>query len=251
MRSFFLGHDLFASDVAWISALIYFGDWRLSGTRTPPRHLIDYANLVQALDPDFKPIYDWINTTYINARKNPQMQDLHTVTDFLERGMERFPSDCEFPYMAGSNYVGYSKQRSPRERLEEIARAIGYYERASLLDGCRPMLPFTLGYFYKRRRALVAQIDGDVSVDDALSRTQQRDFLKDVFLLTSDDEVRTRARASLSSLGLSEADIDALSARYTWPLQRARARTYSFLPQDHWTLIVAPTESVELEEASP
>jgi hypothetical protein len=242
MKVLFLGHDIFAANVAWSSALIYFGDWRLSRSKATPRHLFDYAELIASLDPDFKPIYFWLSTTYINSRPEIGMRDLHRVADFIEQGMERFPSDCEFPFMAGSNYVGYSVERPARERLEEIARAVRYYERASLLEGCNPLLPFSLGYFYRRRRMLIAELERDVERDSAVARIEQIDFLKKTFLLSTDEDTRKRARGSLRALGLANSDIDALSTQYTLPLKRARAQTMPYLPLDHWTLIVAPPE---------
>ncbi len=242
MKALFLGHDVFAANVAWISALVYFGAWRLSRSKAIPKHLFDYAELIATLDPDYKPIYFWLSTTYVNSRPEIGMRDLHRVSDFIEQGMERFPSDCEFPFMAGSNYVGYSTQRAPRERLEEIARAVRYYERASLLEGCNPLLPFTLGYFYRRRQMLVAELDGDVERDLITARTQQIEFLKKTFLLSTDEETRERARTALLLLGLKEHELEGMGDEYNRPLRRARARTMSYLPLDHWTLLVAPSE---------
>ena len=63
LKAAFLGHDVFAASVAWSAALVYFGDWRLSHVEEPPKHLLDYAELISSLDPDFEPIYVWLNTT--------------------------------------------------------------------------------------------------------------------------------------------------------------------------------------------
>lgn len=250
MKTLSLGHEIFAANLVWIDSLLYFADWRLAKLTTPPRHLLDYANLVAELDPGFKRVYRWLSTTYINARLDVTMSDLHTVSDFMDKGIERFPLDCELPFMAGSNYVGYSVERTPRERLEEIARATRYFERASILDDCNPQIPFALAYFYRRRSALQKQLVRDATEDDALMLEQRRDFLKTIYLLTTRDEVRERAYSSLRNLGLSPEDIDALKSTYTRPLERARARTMPYLPVDHWSLIVAPPERTD-SEATP
>ena len=233
-----LGHSAASSVAIWISALLYYGDWRHAKTTTPPAYLEDYAKLLIELDPQFFSTYEWFNTTYINSRIKPETEDLHRVADLLERGMIDFPERCELPYMAASNFIGYSVDRAPKHRIIELERAIDLYQRSSLLTGCPESLAFVASYLYKRKASLESSLEGGDAQQIQLNTiAAEQEFYSKIYLYSPNEAVRERARRKLSSLGVDDRQLAELINQLVEPLHARKSTRTPYLSDTMWNLI--------------
>ena len=242
-RAPFLNYATFAADLAWIEALIYNGDFLKARRQNyKPEHYVDHARAVAELDPDFRPAYEWLNTTYIASRgASVTHDDLTTATDFLDRGIARFPTNAPLLFQAGMNFIGYSAEREPADRLAEIQRAIGYLERCAKLEGCPSNASSVVAYLYNRERQLEAELRGE-PLDAQAEREAERDFYLDLLRQTTDPEKREQLERSLSDLGVGEAAIARAGATDVAQFEAAYRSHWTFLPLDLWTLIVYPVD---------
>lgn len=233
LRVLGLNHDAVTATLVWIQGLIYYGDLRLNAKDMEPQHLTRYAATVIALDPQFFDIYDWLVSTYLGSRREVDGEDLRTLNDFLDQGIERFPARFELPYLAGLNYIGYSSKRPPRQRIEELERGIAYLQRASRLEGCPDTVPFTIAWMYHRKRQLQRQLDG--TKPSAEERATERAFFLELYQSTVDEALRARLKEKLTELGVPEQELR--RSKGTDRLVEVYHRVYPYLSVDTWLLI--------------
>lgn len=139
LRVLSLGHRELLADLVWIRAVVYAG-----GTLAKRGKMVwldRYLDTIMTLDPRFRKPYQWAGVI--------TMYNGHTITNemvmqsnhYLEKAVDRFPDDWEFPFMLGANYLHELRTQDPKERALWDARAANYIERAALLQGGPPWLP--------------------------------------------------------------------------------------------------------------
>ena len=250
-RALFLNYETFASSVAWISGLLYFGEWRISKPTQPPEHLERFALLARDLDEDFTGIYTWFNATHVGSHHLPDrpmtFEELETLRRFNAVGLERHPDDWELFYTTGMNYIGYSYEREPEERLTEIDHAIGYLKRCAFFHACPETVPFTIAYLYSLRAELKGDKEGANDLDQRIS------FYKSLYAASGDASQRAKLALTLGDLGVPREELEALEQFDAERLEAKRhASTHAYLPLDLWTQIVYPTPgALDLLSASP
>ncbi len=243
LRAAFLNYSSFASSLHWVSGLIYFGDWRYTKTKVKPQHLQDYAHTIQQLDPEFYNVYEWFNATYLSSR-TPEVsyEDLKLVEDFMQQGMEQFPTQASLPYTTGLLSLGFSKNRTPEQRLDEYTRGIHFLEICAKLKGCPDTAPFTIAYLYRRKQELEAELgtDGKPAEQNAQSLLA---LYKELYPQTMDDQLRKQLEQSMLNLGMSKQEIKDLDRGQIDQMRQHFESTHSYLPLDLWTQVVYPTGS--------
>jgi len=133
-----LGYHEAAADLAWLRTIIYFGE---EATRRGSfDHFNSYANLVIALDPQFRRIYHWAGVLSIYSRAVISREMVESSIDYLERGTERFPMDGEMHYMLGFNlYFEYPPHLKGDEEAQRRARLEGIeHLKAAVVSGTGP-----------------------------------------------------------------------------------------------------------------
>lgn len=255
VQALFLNYSTFASSLSWIAGLLYFGDWRLSNTRTPPNHLQDYARLIRSLDHDFIEVYEWLNSTYLGSHHMPHRpvsyEDLELLRAFNQAGIEMHPDNWKLPYWTGMNYIGYSQDRAPQERLKEVDHAIYYLERCAMFASCPDIIPANISYFYQRRQELLHELQPD---SQALEKRDTRDevaFYKRLYPQLVDAHQRQSVARRLIELGVSEDELEQLQSAQIDQLQQRYESTRSYLPLDLWTQIVYPGADASQLIAAP
>ena len=243
LRALALNYDTSAATLSWIQALIYYGDWRLSphARRSPPRHLEHYARVVADLDPLFFDVYEWFNATYLASRVGPiSAQDISAVNRFLDQGIEHFPDRPEIAQLAGFNYIGYAKKYEPRQRVQELERAIAYLRIAARNESSLPTLTGTIVQLQIRRDKLERQLDAD-ALPAEMDKTEVNLFLE-TLALTRDEQARARLIGILLELGLTRDDIEQSTKGDTRRLgERHECSGFSYLPRALWLQVDYPT----------
>lgn len=239
LRTLGLNYRSFTADLAWINALLYFGDYRDAGSKVPPRYLLDYARTVAEVDPDFYPIYEWFNATHIASRAEVSHEDLELVVDFLEQGMARFPQRHELPYTAGLAYIGYSVGRDPQTRIKELTRGIALLERCAALRGCHPNATLTIGYMQDLRRKLMKQ-SGEVGTPE--DRAREIAQLKQLYANTPDQEIRAKLAERLRTMGVSAQALEVITREQVDRLEQLHDARLPYLPVDLWSVVVTEPE---------
>lgn len=234
-----LNFETFAADLLWIQALQYFG--RQSRRNQPPVSLEEFATTIANLDPYFYQIYPWFAATYRGSHFPISVEDVQTMNRFLDRGIDRFPSHWRLPYKAGMNYIGYSQDRTTKERLREINSAIDYLQKASMLPGAPSTLPLTISYLYERRRQLKQSLDNETvdAGNEAIAGQARVKYLTDIYFLIEDQTTRKKLRAMLRQ---SPEGRQALKQRVTSFRKQFTARKqgrWNFLPTNAWSWNVA------------
>lgn len=227
-----LNYRAFAATMMWVRALIYFGEWRYSGTLRPAQHLESYASAIVDLDPQFYPAYEWYNTTSINALQQVGHEDLLRTARFMDRGIEQFPNDGELPFRVGMNFMGYSKGREPAERIKELDLGVAYLKKAVRLGGVPSHIPLTISAMQERRDALQAQQSGA-----APSKQSNIDFYLFALANTDDSTQRSRLITQLRELGVPQRDIDARVNESAERLELELEGQRAYLPVDLWMVL--------------
>ena len=119
-----LGYHEAAADLAWLRTIIYFGEEATIRGRF--EHFDSYANIVIALDPQFRRIYQWAGVLSIYSKAVITRQMVESSIDYLERGTERFPADGDLRYMLGFNlYFEYPPHLKGDEEAVREAKLEG------------------------------------------------------------------------------------------------------------------------------
>lgn len=233
-----LNFEEFAADLIWIQALQYFG--RQERAERTPVSLDEYADAVAGLDPYFYEIYPWFVATYRGSRFPISAEDIRTMNRFLDRGIERFPNRWRLPYKAGMNYIGYSKNRAPRERLEEVESAIDYLQTAAALPGASSNIPMTISWLYERRRQLRDQLkESDEKTASAKATDSRIEYLTDVYFLVEDPSTRRHIRASLAESAEGRRALKQRIQDYSNQFESSRELGWTYLSDRLWAWTAA------------
>lgn len=99
IRALTLGYNESAADLAWIRALIYFGEE--TGKRGKFQYLDDHIELILALNPRFQRAYMWAGIISIYSKSVFTRERIEKAIGYLRRGVAVFPGDGEMQYMLG------------------------------------------------------------------------------------------------------------------------------------------------------
>ena len=104
IRHIDLGYHGLAADLLFIRANLYYGHHMHTDEQTP--WLADFIDSLLVVDPDFKKSYLWgaMVTLYFQRQVDsiPRSR-IERANRILEKGMERFPKDSDFPAQIGYN----------------------------------------------------------------------------------------------------------------------------------------------------
>lgn len=133
-----LGYHEAAADLAWLRAIIYFGEEATIRGRF--EHFDSYANLVIALDPNFRRIYHWAGILSIYSRAFISRGMVERSIDYLRRGVARFPMDGEMHYMLGFNlYFEYPPHLKGDAKASRKAKLEGIeHLKSAVVSGTGP-----------------------------------------------------------------------------------------------------------------
>ena len=131
-----IGHRPSLADLFWIRSVLYFATE--IETRRSFEWLVQYMDVVMALDPDFKDLYQWGGTVLIISNKVVSTDNVMMANEILERGANRFPDDHKLLEAAAANCSYYVRNPSPEEREELKACRKKYIE----MSASRPGAPY-------------------------------------------------------------------------------------------------------------
>lgn len=250
LRVLALNYSTFAASMTWIGGLIYYGDWRTTPHNKPPRYLANYATTITALDPEFYRAYPWFNAVNINAHLGQNGGVPHEVLvetgEFLDQGTEQFPTEYDLTYSAGLNFLGYSKERTPQERIREYDLGIGYFDRCLKLPGCPPYIALTRKQMYMNRAQLRAQLDGKTPPKRVERTREELDSYIQILRSDADPSLQKQLRFILEREGI---DLSVLEEREK--LRRQYRQQLGYLSLDLWALVAYPTTDTTPGPESP
>lgn len=128
-RAAVLGWDAAAVDALWASLLVEYGrHW------AEHHEFLDvprYADTILELEPDYKPLYDHIDTMLVYRPLRGTADDARAAKAFLERGTRERPNDAALWLRYGQflAFIGSQYLEDPAEKQrwrEEGAHAIGH-----------------------------------------------------------------------------------------------------------------------------
>lgn len=133
-----LGHHNTLADIFWVRSLLYFAN-ELS-ERQSYEWLLQYLEVIIALDTDFVDVYRWGGAALIISNKVITFEDVQRANTLLERGATQFPDNWRLPEAAAANCSYYVTDPSPQEREQLKACQNKFVNMAAQ----RPGAPFTL-----------------------------------------------------------------------------------------------------------
>jgi len=132
-----MGHRQALADLIWLRALIYYGDELTH--RGNVRHMYAYGDAMLSLDPDFKKVYHWVATSSLYRTGTVTVDDSRRAIEYLERGVRRFPDDCELAWDLGAHYSYELPPMLERDDEREAARQRGMpHLQVAARMGCAP-----------------------------------------------------------------------------------------------------------------
>jgi tetratricopeptide (TPR) repeat protein len=155
-----LGLDNAASDLAWLSAIQYFGDWQLDKYEK----LDDFITLANDLDPRFSHPYAFATLSL------PQVGMVDEAIEIAKRGIREADTDWEIPYYLGMIY--YIEKN-------DVASALKYFDRAANTKGAPEKI-----------QRLAANFNTKPD-----SREQSKEIWATVYETTNDESIKARAEA--------------------------------------------------------
>lgn len=179
-----LGWDEAAADLIWARALVYVGEqFRERGAMA---HAFDYADAMLALDPDFRAVYEWVASAGLYRPEAIDADDARRVATYLQRGVERFPSDGDLAWKLGAVLTFELPPLLSDPAEKDAARAEGteYLMRAARLGAGPPWLALT-------NATILARV-GRAQAAAA--------HLEEMYAIAPDDAARAELAAGISSL---------------------------------------------------
>jgi hypothetical protein len=132
--------ELFA-DLLWCRLLVYYGsNWGGEGDLS---QVEDFIDDVIALAPRFRPIYEWAAFAVTYRTGTATQAEFLSSIRYLEKGMQAFPDDYKYFWVAGTRYYFdlWSPDEATRRRYRE--RGAELIERAMTRPNAPPDLATT------------------------------------------------------------------------------------------------------------
>jgi hypothetical protein len=154
VRAVSFGYRSVIADLYWIGGLNYFGDDR--NRRVAYQELSNYLELVLALDPDFKFVYEFGGFA-LPWNRGDGWVNIDPAISILERGTKRFPKDWRMRLQLAYLYSGY------RGRFKDAGDQLA---AAALCPGA----PDYLGQLATRMYATTGDFDGAMMIAEQIIR---------------------------------------------------------------------------------
>ena len=109
-----LGHRPAMADLFWVRSVLYFAAELQD--RKQFEWLLQYLDLVIALDPQFQDIYRWGGSAFIVRTEKVTFEDVLLANRILEQGAQAFPDNWKIPHMAAANCSYYVRDPTPEQQ---------------------------------------------------------------------------------------------------------------------------------------
>lgn len=219
---FSLGYDEAVADMLWIRSLIYFGEELVQ--RGQVKHVFEYAEAILTLDPDFRRVYHWVASAGIYRPTETSVEDMYRATEFLERGVRRFPDDGEMAWDLGAtlSYELVPRIDDPEEKERLRSSGVEHMQVAARLGAGPAWLALTNATQLRR-----------------LGRTEQALRHLEEMLATVDDPATKEAIEGEIRALRGAAHAEALSHALE-EFERRRLAEYPYLPSGLFMLVREP-----------
>ena len=201
-----LGYRELFADLLFLRLTGYFG-----GAGSTANGLASLVEAIVALDPQYHRIYEWGARAITMAGHGVDNAALLRAIAVLDQGAQQFPTDWKLPYLAGEIYAQDLQTKDPAERRRWDERATLFTESAIR----KPNAPADAATWAATMRTRLGQHQRAV------------DGLREMLLVTEDDNVRARLLAKLADLensSASELAADLLDARHRFEAEWLRSR---------------------------
>ncbi|MCB9619523.1 MAG: hypothetical protein H6721_22660 [Sandaracinus sp.] len=219
MRRFALGHDEALADLVWMKALVYVGDE--FAHRGDVENVYRYADVIVALDPDFRRVYSWATTMGLYRPTRPTLEEGLEAVRYLERGLERFPDDGELTWELAATYAYELPSLTDDVAEKERFRSVGsdHMVTAARLGAGPPWLALT-----------------NASHLETLGRFDQAiRHLEEMYALVQDDDTREQIELRLEGLRAGAA-AEALRSTER-DLRDRHQRDFPWIPVDFYVVV--------------
>jgi hypothetical protein len=201
-----LGYRELFADLLFLRLKGYFG-----GNENTANGLAGLVEAIVALDPQYHRIYEWgARAITLSGHGVDNAAYLRAIA-VLETGAQQFPEDWKLPYLAGQIYSQDLQTKDPAQRRAWDERGILLTESAIR----KPNAPAEAATWAATMRTRLGQHQRAV------------DGLREMLLVTDDDNVRARLLAKLADLEASSANelaADLLDARRRFEAEWLAAR---------------------------
>jgi hypothetical protein len=217
-----LGYRELFADLLFLRLKGYFG-----GTQNTANGVAALVEAIIALDPQYPRIYEWGARAITLASRGVDNAAYLRAIAVLDAGARRFPQDWRLPYLAGEIYTQDLQTTDPAQRR-------AWDERGTLLTESairKPNAPASAATWAATMRTRLGQHQRAI------------DGLREMLLVTSDDQARARLLEKLAALadsGASELAAELLEARRTF--EAAWLATRPAVPASMYVLIGPPLD---------
>lgn len=219
LKALSLGYDEALADLVWMKALIYYGEeYKEKGA---VRHVFHYADALLTLDPDFRRAYRWVGMAALYRPQGATLEDMKRATEYLERGVRRFPDDGELAWDLGASitYEILPYIDDPVEKESLRRKGVEHMLAAARLGAGPPWV--TLSNVAELKRL------GELE--------QAARHLEEMYLSIQDGEVREQIRRQL--LRLRSESASRATRQAIEELRAAWLRDYPWLPVELYLLV--------------
>jgi hypothetical protein len=214
-----LGYRELFADLLFLRLKGYFG------TANTANGIAGLVEAIIALDPQYHRAYEWGARAITMASRGVDNAALLRALAVLDEGAQQFPTDWKLPYFAGEIYSQDLQTKDPAERRR-------WDERATLLTESairKPNAPAEAATWAATMRTRLGQHQRAV------------DGLREMLLVTNDDNARARLIAKLADLestGANDLAADLIEARHRFEAEWLAARPA--VPITMYLLVGAP-----------
>ncbi len=213
------------ADWLWVQMLIYSGG-RALGERGYT-YLPAYVDATLAADPKFRRAYRWAAYAITFQRRSATQAEYLLSVRYLERAMQEFPDDYEFPWMLGLRYYLDLKPDTPEQKRKNREKAMGLIERAMRMPDAPSNLP-----------VLAAGLATDLGKLDRAAR-----ILREQIALSTDAQAKKRMVRRYGALIGDSSAASALADASAEFEKRWRA-TLSYAPAGLYVLLGEPPSAL-------
>ena len=180
-----IGYREALADALFFRLVGYFG-----GNDATAQGVAGLVEAIAALDPQFHKIYEWGTRAIVAARHGVDNAVAMRSIRVLEAGLEIFPDDYKIPKLAGEIYLFELRTKDPDQKREWNERAARLLESAIR----KPNAPASTATLVAHLRSKLGQHQRAV------------DGLREMLLITSDDQARAQLIDKLAELEHADAD---------------------------------------------
>lgn len=223
LKAMSLGYRSALSDVLWAKLLIEYGRHWSEKRTLEHEDLVRFLDAIIALDPEFPPIYKYVDTLLVYRPPKGEMKDARVARAYLERAAQTHPRDPAIWLHYGEfvSYLGPSWLEDEDERNE--------WRR----DGAIAIV---------RAVELGAKADRSLGAAALLSRTGERDAarraLERAYAIAETDDDRAAIQRQLEALHATESVEERERRRLL--VERRRRRAMPFVSSTTFLLLGPP-----------